>query len=524
MTILSMRELLSFPDGNNATDTIINDIHFNRTALDHFNYTLYSNGTLSNGSNCWLAFEIYKPHMLWNGTFVNATSCYSPIKGLEARGTTGIAFASLFAATILFLVINLRKHGERLLPLEKRWTILGRRSQWYWMLFLATCGCISCFMSIDVDRDYLQSTAIVLQSFFYHLMLPIMLAVIWEAVRHWGSWQERQILDNDLFTFPAASTREKQELYMPLIFYLFAFLNFFMTIPRSWSSIQKQRSPHQQETEAKLAATDGRFKAGSILATVCIVIICYSLGHSMYRYKRRPHGRSRIVFWASIVPAKFVLVIILASVRIGFNIASSFRWSISPLKFDGNPGYLYGLGYAPPLLVLVVLIVYGYIEPNEDKALIAQRIERGRAMDAELGIEAGKRKPNWWRRLRHDFQPGSGDDPQERLRALTTQVGGGRATQRNIEQLVEMGAIDTGRYKDSDDSGNVQLSDPFKDQPGYDDDDGERFNLSRYSGFMEPEPRTERIRSNAGSQFTASSEDTLTSQARQQKVRSMLDI
>jgi|SRR5436190_3933248 len=186
MPIFQARELLQLPDNpNNATDTVINGIHFNRTALDFFNYTLYSNGTLSNGTNCWLTFDIYRPHMLSNGTFLNATSCYSPIKGIGQRGSVGIAFASLFAASILFTLINLRKHGKRFLPAQKRWRVVGRRWQWYWMIFVATCGAISCFTSIDVDRNYLQSIAIILQSFFYHLMFPATLAAVWEGVRHW---------------------------------------------------------------------------------------------------------------------------------------------------------------------------------------------------------------------------------------------------------------------------------------------------------------------------------------------------
>lgn len=186
MPIFQARELLQLPNNpDNTTDTVINGIHFNRTALNFFNYTLYSNGTLSNGTNCWLTFDIYRPHMLPNGTFFNATSCYSPIKGIRQRGGVGIAFASLFAATILFTLANLRKHGRRLLPAEKRWKTVGRRWQWYWMIFVAACGAISCFTSIDVDRDYIPSSAIILQSLFYHLMLPAMLAAVWEGVRHW---------------------------------------------------------------------------------------------------------------------------------------------------------------------------------------------------------------------------------------------------------------------------------------------------------------------------------------------------
>lgn len=186
MPLFQVRELLQFPTTpDNATDTVINGIHFNQTALYHFNYTLYSNGTLSNGSNCLLTFDNYQPHMLWNGTFINGTSCYAPIDPVKTRGQVGIAFATMFALTILFSLMNLRKHGRRFLPIHKKWNIVGRRWQWYWLLFLGACGTISCFMSIDVDRDYLLSLAMILQSVFYHMMLPVMLAAIWEGVRHW---------------------------------------------------------------------------------------------------------------------------------------------------------------------------------------------------------------------------------------------------------------------------------------------------------------------------------------------------
>lgn len=53
------------------------------------------------------------------------------------------------------------------------------------MLFVAACGMISGITGIDVDRDYLQSIAIILQSFFSYLMIPGILAAVWEAVRHW---------------------------------------------------------------------------------------------------------------------------------------------------------------------------------------------------------------------------------------------------------------------------------------------------------------------------------------------------
>ncbi|EEQ85720.1 hypothetical protein, variant [Blastomyces dermatitidis ER-3] len=522
MPLVEIRELLSFPEnGDNATDTVINYVHFNRTALEYFNYILYSNGTLSNGSNCWLSFGMYQPSMLSNGSFINATSCYFPVEGLEARGSAGIAFASMFAITIMFTLINLRKHGKRFLPLEKRWRVIGRRWQWYWMLFVAACGTISCFMGIDVDRNYLQGLALSLQSLFFYLLLPGLLAAVWEGVRHWGSWQERQICDRDTVAFSEASTREKQEFYLPLIFYLFGWLNFFMVIPRNWNSIPKQRSEDQTMSVAKPSATDGRFKAGSILAAVCLVIICYSLGHSVYRYKERPVNRSSLItFYLTSAPLKFIICIILTGLRVGFGVASTFSWDISPVKYDGNAGWLYGLGYAPALLVLVVLNIWGYIDPNEDKYLIEQRRERGRAADAELGIEAGKRKPAWWRRLHPDFQHVSGNDPNARLKALTTEIGGGRPTQKNLEHYIEMGTISTGTRDQSGHTYDVES--PSKIIPN----DPIADSVSRINTSIPLNPTGQKMRppSRSGSQATLSSGETLHQTQPPQKVRSMLDV
>jgi hypothetical protein len=186
MLLFEARDLIQLPNGDNATDTLINGVHLNRTALNHWNYTLYSNGTLSNGSNCWLTFNEYKPSLLFNGTFLNATSCYYPIEPIRGRGIFGIVFGSLFGLSVIFTLKNLRKHGRLYLADEKRWSTIGRRWPWYWMLFVATCGTISAINGVDVDRDYLQSTSIVLQSFFYYLMLPGLLACVWESVRHWS--------------------------------------------------------------------------------------------------------------------------------------------------------------------------------------------------------------------------------------------------------------------------------------------------------------------------------------------------
>lgn len=186
LPFLLIRDLLAFPhNGDNSSDTVINDVHFNVTSLQYWNYTYYTNNTISNGSNCYLIFDQYRPVYYSNGTWVNATSCYVPIFGVGRRGKAGIAFGVAFAVSLLFTLVNLNKHGKMWLREDRRFRIIGRRWQWYWLLFTAACGIISCITSLDVDRDYLQQIAIVLQSFFYFLMVPGTLAAVWEAVRHW---------------------------------------------------------------------------------------------------------------------------------------------------------------------------------------------------------------------------------------------------------------------------------------------------------------------------------------------------
>jgi Protein of unknown function (DUF2434) len=240
MGLINMRELLQFPSGDNSSDTVVNGVHFNLTALNLYNYTIYSNNTISNASNCYLIFDYYQPHMFENGSWVNGTSCYEPYYHIHGRGISSIVFGSLFMASIMFSLVNLRKHGRLFLREDKRFRVVGRRWQWYWMCFVAACAVISCLTGIDVDRYYLQDLPIILQGFFFSLMLPGTLAMVWEATRHWyvpfiqhldrltnfkrGSWQERQICDRDPVLLPQDDRRGKTEFWMPLVFYLFAWL------------------------------------------------------------------------------------------------------------------------------------------------------------------------------------------------------------------------------------------------------------------------------------------------------------
>ena len=164
----------------------INGNYYNLTTLEYFNYTFYeSNSTISNASACYLALPGLSPVVLPNGTWVNGTSCYNPYYGIGQRGSLGIVFACLFATSIVFTLVNLGNHGRLFLRQEKRFRAIGRRWQWYWMCFVAGCGIIGGASAVDVDRDYLQGLAIILQTFFFYLMIPGLLGVVWEGIRHW---------------------------------------------------------------------------------------------------------------------------------------------------------------------------------------------------------------------------------------------------------------------------------------------------------------------------------------------------
>jgi hypothetical protein len=245
---------------------------------------------------------------------------------------------------------------------------------------------------------------------------------------------------------------------MSLIFYFLAGLNFFLVIPRSWTPIQLQRSPEQQNLTARPTAIDTRFKSGGFVAVAALFVICYGLGHSIHRYCPRPAGGlRRSVFYLDAAPPKFKIAIVSLFIKVGYTVASSFEWAISPLKYDVNSGWIYGLGYAPSLLIIAIFNVYGYIEENEDQLLIAQRAERGYAIDSELGLE--RKKPSWWRKMRPDYRSPVIDE-HGKIKSLVTEIGGGRPTQRNLERYIELGNMRT-HYTDSDDHQNEIETDDF---------------------------------------------------------------
>jgi hypothetical protein len=123
-----------------------------------------------------------------------------------------------------------------------------------------------------------------------------------------------------------------------------------MTIPRPWGNIEYQRSPQQQNDYAKPSGTDA-LQNRRLPRFPCLVHDLLLLQHSIHYYKPRNRGLwnsfTGFLHWA---PTKFLLIIPLTAVRVGYDIAASFEWNISPLKYNVNAGWMYGLGYAPAFL------------------------------------------------------------------------------------------------------------------------------------------------------------------------------
>ena len=105
------------------------------------------------------------------------------------------------------------------------------------------------------------------------------------------------------------------------------------------------------------------------------------------------------------------------AIKVAYTLASAWEWNISLMKYDGAAAWPYGLGYAPTALIIIILNVAGRLNENEDLQLLAQRRARGAAADRDLGLT---KKPAWWNKM----SAGMHLTPEERLRALTTEVRG----------------------------------------------------------------------------------------------------
>ncbi|KAF7542961.1 hypothetical protein G7Z17_g11131 [Cylindrodendrum hubeiense] len=452
--------ILDWPAGANSSDTEIYGVHFNLTALKHYNYTYYGNHTVSNNSKCYLTFDPYQPDYLWpNGSFVNATKCFVAISDIGPRASTGIGFACVFGFMLMLLLTVLAKHGKMYLPRERRFYPIGRRWQWYWGLFVCATALIGLFVNVDVDRYYLTELPMTVTVFFWFLMCMGTVAQTWEAVRHWGSWQERQFVDPNPFVYSEDDRRAKIEFYLPLWFYFLLWMNFFMVVPRSWGFTQKQRSPEQTAAIAIPGATGIRFKIAAFLLFACWVTIVFSLRHSIKHYRPRQGGVFRRAFgFTKAIPLRFYIIIPLTLGLIAYQAYIAWVWEYSVIRKDGPVAVIFGWGYGPSLAIIIIQVIYGYASPNEDKDLIRLRRERGEAVDRELGIV---KRPAWWRRVRGEHL----HSLRDKITMNVNEIGGGRATGRRIETAAERDAREEALAAANDDIEMYPVTRPKEDPP-----------------------------------------------------------
>jgi hypothetical protein len=278
-----------------------------------------------------------------------------------------------------------------------------------------------------------------------------------------------------------------------------------MIIPRPWTPLEKQNSISQQEDIAKPSGTDVRQKAGGIMAACAFLVICFSLHHSLKHYKPRASGLwNKINSFCHYCPTKIFLSLVVLAIRVAYAIASAWIWDISIFKYDVDIGWPFGLGFGSTIVIMVILEIFGAIEENEDRVILSQRRERGRDADRELGLV---KKPNWWSKSQGD----SHLNDEERLKALATEVGGGRPTARNITANVELTNMNLrNRSRDTPRAANRSTD----QSPSVDSMSGNRFTVSR----------TESDTSSTMSGATRNTERTLAENAQPQVIRSMLDV
>lgn len=204
-------------------------------------------------------------------------------------------------------------------------------------------------------------------------------------------------------------------------------------------------------------------------------------------------------------PTKLFLTIIIVGIKTAYGIVAAWKWDLSIFKYDVEPGWPYGLGYAPVMLIIIIFNVAGYFELNEDQKILAQRRARGHVQDRDLGLT---KKPHWWSWGRTEFHM----TPEQRLRALATEVNPGRRAQRAEDTSLELGNM--GGLRDR--SRSRPPEDPFRDD----------LTPTETNTPLGARLEIERRESDNGSVMTNATGltgQTLTS-AQPQRIRSMLDV
>ncbi|KAK9467771.1 hypothetical protein V1512DRAFT_235802 [Lipomyces arxii] len=331
---------------------------YNQDILDQYGYHIFSNGTISNGSSCYLTFDQYYPEIDPDGTVYNGTTCDYPYYHIRARGAMGIVFGTLAILILPSTFHMLRKHGARHSVVEyKRFRLFGRRWQWYWLFVAHILAAVSGFMSIDIDRDYIQGTALTSYGAVYTAIAPTILCAVWEMTRHWCSFEERRVFEEDPFRFKNHDRRSQIHLIMPVVFYLFAFLFFLLTVLRNWSLLIKINSTF---------IVDDRWKVGAFFGFVAFMVTIFQVGITFHYYHPR------------IMPPKIYLSFIGVAAIIAYSIGMAFDVRISPFNPLANVPAIAIWGYLPILYIMLIMNICAYFERNEDLVIADEKEDRER--------------------------------------------------------------------------------------------------------------------------------------------------
>jgi len=213
------------------------------------------------------------------------------------------------------------------------------------------------------------------------------------------------------------------------------------------------------------------------------------------------------------------------AVYLGYAVASSWIFEISIMKYDVVATWPFVLGYTPCLLLLIIFNIWGFIDSNEDQQLMRQRIERGRAADAVLGLT---NKPSWWSKMRGDNHL----DDLSRLRNLvevdpTEKKGAAPRTHDAAgDEAFELQSVHTTASNPFTDSHEARSRSVSRTRNG--GTNGATVARDRSSDLLSPHTRerwVQRTPSN-NSISSALTGQTLgtTSQRQNQQIRSMLDV
>lgn len=286
-----------------------------------------------------------------------------------------------------------------------------------------------------------------------------------------------------------------------------------MNIPRNWLQFQAQADPIQIANSFIPTTHDTRFKASAILAFCAWCIIPLHLWHSIHHYKIE--ARSKTFGCIRSIPPLFLLTIPSLLVVIGYAETSAWISSINLGGVKAENGWIYGLGFAPVILILFSNFISALRTPNEDLELIRQRVARGQASDTTLGIDRQTRKPRWWTQAANEF----GFDNAAKLRALACTNVGYRRTDDEIGRNVQMHNL-ARQHLDDESQPTHQAQDPMIDPARTAN------NVPRQDGLLDirsPFIQNDIPRGNAYAP-SFSSETTATSQVRPQQIRSMLNV